>query len=62
MINDDYDDAFMMHMKCMSMIDTKGVTMTFISHNTVNNRNYPHSKENTLKLYMKVSGGKPNEV
>jgi hypothetical protein len=49
-------------MKCKSMINTKGVTMTFISHNTVNNRNYPHSKENTLKLYMKVSGGKPNEV
>ena len=31
--------------------------------NTVNNTNYPHSKENTpKKLYRKVSGSKPNEV
>jgi hypothetical protein len=27
MINDAYDDAFMMHMKCMSMLNTMGVTI-----------------------------------
>jgi hypothetical protein len=25
-INDAYDDAFMMHMRCISMLNTKGVT------------------------------------
>jgi hypothetical protein len=26
MINDAYDDAFMMHMRCISMLNTRGVT------------------------------------
>jgi hypothetical protein len=26
MINDAYDEAFMMHMRCISMLNTRGVT------------------------------------
>jgi hypothetical protein len=29
MTHDSYEDAFMMHMRCISMLDTRGVTDIF---------------------------------